>query len=71
MDKRTARLLAFDEEDSSDRDFSLTLLLLAVGMVLIYFLRDSLVGKSALQETMLRARAMRPKTSSGSHKRSV
>jgi hypothetical protein len=71
MDKRTARLLAFDEDASSDRDFNLTLLLLAVGMVLIYFLRDSLVGKSALQETMLRARAMRPKISSGSHKRSV
>jgi hypothetical protein len=71
MDKRTARLLKFEDGDSSDRGFNLMLLLLGVWMVLIYFLRDSLVGKTALQETILRARAMRPKTSSGSHKRSV
>jgi hypothetical protein len=69
MDKRTARLLTFENDSGSE--FNLTIILVVVGAVLLYALRDSLVGKSKFHEALLRARAMRPKAAAGSSKRSV
>lgn len=69
MDKRTARLLTFENEPN--REFNLTVFLVVLGVVLLYVLRDSLVGKSRFHEAVLRARTMRPKTAFGSSKRSV
>jgi hypothetical protein len=69
MDKRSARLLTF--ENDSGREFNLTIILVVVGVTLLYALRDSLFGKSRIHEALLRARAMRPKSAAGSSKRSV
>ena len=69
LDKRTSRLLKFDGE--VDREFNLTVVLLLVGIILLYVMRQSLVGTSGLREALIRARAMRPKVGSGAHKRAV
>lgn len=68
MDKKTARLLKF--EDDVDAEFSFTLFLVLLGLAMIIYMRESLFSKSGLQQTMVMARAMRPKLS-GAEKRSV
>jgi len=70
MDKKTARLLKFTDP-SLDNDFNLTLILLFVGLLLLYALKESLFSPTGLQQTMIRARTLAHKGISGAPKRSV